>query len=452
MSPQNSLNPVKCPSCNRPISVPASAASRAAANPPEQPTTRPPVEHRSQVRLSLAIGLLGITSSIGAIWYSYSQHQHFQDKTREIAAATAQLAAASSAATEWIAKPSDEQLDDDFACKIETQLITALANPYATNRPPAEEQLKELRKTREEGRKLKQLQDVEQQVAKQLAGQTVALLEDAKALLQQKDIPAAIVKLKKYLADPEAPNLKDAQQLLIQAERSLSDERAIIDKERHDLAAVTESNNAAPAMKAEESIPEANNKGEPIALVPLMELYARVQIDITNHSNLLLLAAQSLEEVKQKTFDADACNEFVKQAAEQYGQHDSQLLQQDLEILNNLIVDPEMENTHATFIKYVQSAMEVERAAPLFFTSFSFEDASVLDSKGRKSLRPPIQNIDADQLAPFKAAQSNAAVAANAWNEQWKEVVKSHGVDLKRPKSWAAFVMRVSKATIKKKN
>lgn len=186
-------------------------------------------------------------------------------------------------------------------------------------------------------------------------------------------------------------------------------------------------------------------------LIPLLESYARAQIDITTQGNVLSGVSGKIDEVRIKTLDAEKCNLFLEAAQEAYEREGSALLEADLKILEQLEVPPEWTEIHATFMKYIEAAIAVEKEAPSFFRSFSFEDASVTDSKGRRSLKPPKVTIDANVLLPFKQKQNEFISAAAAWNKQWKQLVQNQDDKLKLPKSWDAYVIRVSKASVKKK-
>lgn len=177
-------------------------------------------------------------------------------------------------------------------------------------------------------------------------------------------------------------------------------------------------------------------------LVDLLDMYARAEIDITARGNILINFAGRLDEVRARSKSALRCNEFVEQVCKQYGEYGSELLQADFEILAQLQVDPEFAEMHGIFIEYVESAIAVEQAAPDFFGSYSFTDRSTANSRLRAL---PNVAIDGQLMLSFKQKQTECNVAVSAWNDQWRQLVKRHNGELRNPKSWQAYVLRVRK-------
>ena len=204
---------------------------------------------------------------------------------------------------------------------------------------------------------------------------------------------------------------------------------------------------APPENKLQDVLAPKNTNGNTKSLASLTETYARTQLDINTRGNILLTLSAMLDTIKS----ADKRSQLMEQTQKIYENDDSQLLQADLEILQKLEVAPEWEEMHATFTKYLEAAIAVEREAPNFFGSFSFTDVRTTDSRGKPVLRSPKVSVDEEMMSSFKEAQKKCNEAASEWGLQWKQIVKAHGAALRHPKSWEVYVFRVNKSNTKNK-
>lgn len=178
---------------------------------------------RSRNELVFMAGVLGMACDISYLWYSHAYTKTIA--TAKATTANQQLARVVATATEWMANnPADHT--NDAAIEIEKQFIDALVNPFVTDRQAAEGVLTRLRQTRESVLNREQQAKIKRLLSKQLASDASEVLKAAKTLIEQKDVLAAIVKLRQCLEHAKATEKTEAQRLLTEAEYSISDTRA----------------------------------------------------------------------------------------------------------------------------------------------------------------------------------------------------------------------------------
>jgi hypothetical protein len=206
--PQHAGKRMKCPVCGQPVVV--------AATPPPSPMVTVPqvsIEPKGMSKSTLITlwslcGVFTIGCVLILVWYSHASHE------ADISAANNRVVQSIAAANDWIAGKSS--LDGE---SIEQDLAYALNDKGVTEKENGEVLLNQVRQRR------KQLADEAR--AKHAQQQATARFNNAKSMIDNKQVSEAIPLLRKYVDDPDATETADAKNLLAEAEMAVSDSIAV---------------------------------------------------------------------------------------------------------------------------------------------------------------------------------------------------------------------------------
>lgn len=157
-------------------------------------------------------------------------------------------------------------------------------------------------------------------------------------------------------------------------------------------------------------------------VLTLMENYARVQIDINDQMSRL---ARNIAKSKAPRDETETLLLQVKSKLYRKQEGEFCPLEEDLMVLKKFDVPEEFTDHHEAFVRYLESVILVYNSGYEFFDGLLEQDD--------------------DKIQSFRAKEAAMADRAMRWLKLWDEVMKEHASELKKPKSWEVFVIRVSK-------
>ena len=199
--PKHAGKRIKCPACGQAVVVPTGGASLPARTSPQVEDEAEGTGKNTLITLWSFVGVFVLACVLFVVWHSHSSHQ------AKVAAANDRISEAVASANDWLA--GNSSLDGE---SVEERLVDALKNDDAKERTDGEAALDKVRQRRE-------------QLFKR--AETAAIFEEAKKLLDGRNIDKAIELLRQYAVDPHSTEKTDAQRLLAEAETAVSDSQAL---------------------------------------------------------------------------------------------------------------------------------------------------------------------------------------------------------------------------------